>query len=90
MTSDRAQAYGRVTRTLGDLGPSKLLPEELELVRESADVLFFSEDVTEAHRALETCRVLANRLVESERWLPETAARLIADLEACGPLEPVA
>lgn len=89
MTSDRSQAYGRVTRTLDDLGPTKLLPEEQELVRETADALFFCEDLDadrEARGGLAVCRELAGRLVESGRWLDETANRLIADLEACGPL----
>jgi hypothetical protein len=93
MTSNRAKAYGRVMRTLDDLGPSKLLPQELELIRASADVLFFCEDVTSdgaARRALADCRDLVNRLVESERWLEETARRLVSDLEGCGSLLPVA
>jgi hypothetical protein len=80
-------------RTLDDLGPSKLLPQELELVRESADVLFFCEDLgsdAAARRALADCRGLADRLVASERWLEETARSLVSDLEGCGSLLPVA
>ena len=33
---------------------------------------------------------LARHLVESERWLDESARRLLQDLTACGPLQPVA
>jgi hypothetical protein len=91
MTSDRAQAYGRVVDTLGDLGPSKLLPEEQALIRESVDALFFCEDLSQdedAGRALEACRDLGRRLVSSERWLEETARELVAAIEQCGPLAP--
>ena len=34
MTSERTQAYGRVVKTLEDLGPSKLQPHEQELIRD--------------------------------------------------------
>src|SRR4051794_24277294 len=34
MTSDRSKAYGRVMRTLADIGPAKLQPAEDEIVRE--------------------------------------------------------
>ena len=89
MTSERSQAYGRVVATLDDLGPSKLLADEIEFVREGIDVLFFCDDLTAdaaAQDMLAGCRELARRLVESERWLEETAARLLADIEGCGPL----
>jgi hypothetical protein len=33
---------------------------------------------------------LARHLVESDRWLDETARRLLQDVLACGPLQPVA
>jgi hypothetical protein len=33
---------------------------------------------------------LARHLVESERWIDESASRLLDDLMACGPLQPVA
>lgn len=91
MTSERSQAYGRVVATLDELGPSKLLADEIELVREAMDVLFFCDDLAadpSAQDALTGCRELSRRLVESERWLDETAARLLADIEGCGPLVP--
>ena len=37
MTSERTQAYGRVIKTLEDLGPSKLQPVEQERIRDAAD-----------------------------------------------------
>ena len=89
MTSDRSQAYGRVVKTLDELGPTKLLAHELDLVRESADILFFCEDLAgdvSAREALASCRDLGRSLIESERWLEETALRLLRDVEGCGPL----
>jgi hypothetical protein len=91
MTSMRAQAYGRVVETLDGVGPSKLLPEEQTLIREAVDALFFCEDLSQdedARRALDGCRALGRHLVSSERWLEETAAQLVADIEGCGPLVP--
>ena len=42
MTNERTQAYGRVVKTLDELGPSKLLPAEQARIREAADCLFFA------------------------------------------------
>ena len=92
MTSDRAQAYGRVAQTLREVGPSKLLPAEQELVREAADALFFCEDLGQdqaARTLLAQSRELAGNLVESDRWLEDTARELLDDLQGCGPLLPV-
>lgn len=93
MTSERSQAYGRVMSTLEQLGPSKLLPAEQEQIRETADNLFFCEDISQepdARAALDGAAELVRRLIESERWLDTTATQLLLDLEACGPLTPVA
>ena len=93
MTSERSQAYGRVMRTLEDVGPAKLLDSERERVRTAADTLFFSEDLgidSEAREAVTDMTALARHLVESERWLDESARRLLQDITACGPLQPVA
>ncbi len=93
MTSERSQAYGRVMRTLDDVGPAKLTELERERVRVAADTLFFAEDLGtdgEAREAVSDVTALARHLVESERWLDETARRLLQDILACGPLQPVA
>jgi hypothetical protein len=52
MTSDRTQAYGRVMKTLEDLGPSKLLAAEQDRVREAADNLIFAAGPDEARDTL--------------------------------------
>jgi hypothetical protein len=93
MTSERSQAYGRVMRTLDDIGPAKLHDSEREEIRAAADTLFFAEDLsedTEARDAVARMTVLARNLVDSERWLDETARMLLSDVLGCGPLQPVA
>jgi hypothetical protein len=88
MTSERSQAYGRVTKLVDDLSGSKLHPAEQQIVRDAADALFFCEDLgadAEARAALTALETLVSGLVESERFTPETAERLRADVEGCGP-----
>ena len=82
-----------MVKTLDDLSASKLHPAEQQTVRDAADALFFCEDLggdSEAERALAALDELADRLASSQRLLPETADRLRADVQACGPLAPVA
>jgi hypothetical protein len=88
MNSDRSQAYGRVVRTIEDVGASKLLDSERELVRATADSLFFCEDLStdpDARAAVSEISALCRRLVESDRWLDESARGLLRDVLACGP-----
>ncbi len=82
MNEHRAAAYGRVVKTLEDLGPTKLQPDEREMIRQAADSLLFDED---GYEALARVEDLAERLVESERWTPERARQLVDDVAACGP-----
>lgn len=89
MNSERTQAYGRVVKTLGDLGPAKLQAAEQDRIREAADTLFFASDLDEARAALEDVDALARHLVATERWTEERAARLVDDVQACGPVTPV-
>jgi hypothetical protein len=89
MNSERTQAYGRVIKTLDDLGPAKLQPTEVERIREAADTLIFSTDVSEALEALADVEALAEHLVDSGRWSDERAGRLVRDVLDCGPLTPV-
>jgi hypothetical protein len=79
-------------KVLEDLGPSKLTAPEQELIRDAADNLFFCEDLRAdngARDALTEVQELAARLVEADRWLQESADRLLDDVEGCGPLAPV-
>lgn len=82
MNENRAQAYGRVVKTLEDMGPTKLQPDERETIRQAADALLFDE---ESYEALARVEDLAERLVESDRWTTESARRLVDDVAACGP-----
>jgi hypothetical protein len=90
MTSDRTQAYGRVVKTLEDLGPAKLQPIEQERIRDAADTLIFASDLDEARAALEDVEALGEHLVATGRWTAERAEQLVQDLLACGPVAPVA
>ena len=90
MTSDRSKAYGRVTKLVDDLSGSKLHASEQQTIRDAADALFFCEDLSadaEARRALDELEQLIEALLDSERFTPETAGRLQADVEGCGPLQ---
>jgi polyhydroxyalkanoate synthesis regulator phasin len=90
MNAERTQAYGRVMKTLADLGPAKLLPAEQERIREAADTLVLSAELDEARAAIEDVEALAEHLVDSGRWTQERADELLADMLGCGPVAPVA
>ena len=89
MNSERTQAYGRVIKTLDEIGPAKLLPTEQERIREAADTLIFAGGIDEARTALEDLETLARHLTETGRWSDERAERLAGDVLACGPVAPV-
>ena len=90
MNSERTQAYGRVIRTLEDVGPTKLHDGEQARIREAADTLIFAATADDARAALEEVDALCEHLVATDRWSAERAAELAHDLLACGPLAPVA
>jgi hypothetical protein len=90
MTSERTHAYGRVVKTLDDLGPTKLQPAEQERIREAADTLIFAATAEEVGPALEDVHALAQHLVATGRWTDERVEQLLDDIEACGPMSPVA
>jgi hypothetical protein len=89
MNSERTQAYGRVVKTLEDLGPTKLQPAERDRVREAADTMIFATGLEETRDAMVDVDALAEHLVASDRWSEERARRLVDDLLACGPVTPV-
>ena len=89
MTSVRTQAYGRVVKTLDDIGPAKLQPAEQQRIRDAADTLIFAADLEEARRAMADVDELAEHLVASDRWSEERARQLVDDLLACGPVTAV-
>jgi hypothetical protein len=76
-------------KTVDDLSPSKLHPQEQQVVRDAADSLLFCEDLTEdttAEQTLADLYELVDQLVDSDRLAPETGRRLVGEVEACGPL----
>ncbi|HKG62542.1 MAG TPA: hypothetical protein VKB28_00630 [Solirubrobacteraceae bacterium] len=89
MNTERTQAYGRVVKTLEDLGPTKLQPAELDRVRNAADTLIFASGIDETREAMADIDSLAEHLVASDRWSDERAKQLVDDLLACGPVTAV-
>jgi hypothetical protein len=86
MNSERATAYRQVMKTLDDLGPSKLLPEEQDRIRHAADTLIFSGDPLSdaaAQDAMTDIDRLCRALIGSGRWTEATAVRLADDVAAC-------
>jgi hypothetical protein len=92
MNSERAQAYGRVLRTLEDMAAAKLLAPEQQRIRDAADTLLFSEtvDAPGARDALEDIEELVRHLTETDRWTEERARGLADDVVACGPVTQLA
>jgi hypothetical protein len=90
MTSERTQAYGRVIRTLDDLGATKLHESEQERIRDAADTLVLATTIEETRAALADVDALCEHLVATDRWTAERVAVLQRDLLDCGPLAPVA
>ena len=89
MTSRRARAYARVTVTLDNLGPAKLLGREQAQIRHVADTLLFCADLpNDASARAEFVGVegLLEHLVASGRWRAERAGSLGDDVWACGPV----
>jgi hypothetical protein len=92
MTSERAEAYGRLMRRLRNPSGPGLQPHEEQQVREAADALLFCDgDRTDEQTldALEDAVRMIEGLVRVGRWRDGAARRLLRDLEACGPLTPV-
>jgi hypothetical protein len=78
-------------QTLAELGPAKLLDDEVDRLREAADTLLFTENMADDAAVVATreARSVIDNLVDSGRWSEERASRLADDLAACGPLAPV-
>src|SRR5687768_12907789 len=88
MTTNRARAYGRVMTLISELGPAKLHADEQQAIREAADALLFTADVTsdaEARTALNRLDGVMERLVANERLLPEASDAILDAVEGCGP-----
>ena len=79
-------------QTLAELGPAKLLDDEVDRLREAADTLLFTENMADEAAVVATreARSVIDNLVDSGRWSEERANRLADDLAACGPLATVA
>jgi hypothetical protein len=86
MTPDRSSAYGRVIKTLADIGPAKLHDLERMRIRNAADTLLFAACGDEpALAAIADVEHLARHLIDTGRWLADRAGELADDVAACGP-----
>ena len=88
MTSQRARAYARVTMTLDNHGPAKLLGPEQARIRHVADTLLFCADLpndASARAEFADVEALLEHLVACGRWSRERADSLSDDVWACGP-----
>lgn len=86
MTPDRSSAYGRVIKTLDDMGPSKLHDLERMRIRAAADTLLFAASGDDAAlEAIADVEHLTRHLIDTGRWLADRASVLADDVAACGP-----
>ena len=92
MNSERAQAYGRVVKTLDDMAAAKLQTSEEQRIRDAADTLLFCEspDAPGAREAMEDVGALTGHLISTQRWTEERARALADDVAACGPVAQLA
>lgn len=92
MNSERAQAYGRVMKTLDDMAAAKLQGDEQARIRNAADTLLFSEspDAPGAREATSDLEALIHHLIDSDRWTEERARALADDVLGCGPVAQLA
>src|SRR3954454_15614127 len=88
MNRRRARSYARVTMSLRNISPAKLLPHEEAQIRHAADALLFCADLQNdmsAREEIADIEALSEHLVSSGRWNDPRAARLVDELWACGP-----
>jgi len=82
MDNVRSEAYGRVIKTLDEMGPAKLSTAEQQTIRTAADALLFEGDGYDELAAVED---LVQQLVDADRWATERGRQLVDDVAACGP-----
>lgn len=88
MTSQRAQAYATALKSLRDLKPTKFNDAQMDLFQQTADALFFTENVDEATADLIACsHAELDVISDADRLLPETVQRLKDELDAIGPAQ---
>lgn len=88
MTKNRARAYGRVTALIDELGPAKLHAREQQTIRDAADAVLFTNDITSDREVVELLDALdrmMDGMVESGRMQQGTADDIVEAVERCGP-----
>jgi len=86
MTAQRSQSYAELMAWMRELAGVKLHADEEERIRDAADTLVLATETGgEVDRALADVEDLAAHLVDTGRWEPDTARRLVDGVAACGP-----
>src|SRR3954464_14761753 len=87
MTRMRTVAYHLWMRTLRGLDAPGLSPVEQDRHSVAADALLFARDLDDGdvRCALAVATVLADELIDAERWTPRRARQLLDDIWGCGP-----
>ena len=91
MTPERSTAYGIALKTLRDLQASKFTADQMECFVACADAYLFADD---AESALTADALFAGAAAHldaiggADRLMPETVARIKAELKAIGPVAP--
>ncbi len=86
MTSQRANAYGRVMQLLS--ASDSLETKHKDLIREAADALLFCRSIDESPEVMEalvSAIELGQRLADQNRWPAHRVEQLAEELSECGP-----
>ncbi len=88
MTSERSNAYGIALKTLRDLQASKFTADQMECFVACADAYLFADDdasVIIADALFADAAAHLDAIGAADRLMPETVARIKAELEAIKP-----
>jgi hypothetical protein len=87
MNAQRYQSYLEAQSLIDRMSGSKLHPDEEGILRDAAEGLLLHRDPSseEADELRARASDQLASLVESDRWLPETAETLLGAIEGCCP-----
>jgi hypothetical protein len=91
MTSQRSNAYGIALKTLRDLQASKFSADQMECFVACADAYLFADDEASVFAAdflFADAAAQLDAIAAADRLMPETVARIKAELKAIGPAAP--
>jgi len=80
MTPQRSHAYGIALKTLRDLHAAKFTADQMQVFVDCADAYLFADDAGDDLYAAAVVQLDA--IEQAERLMPETVARIKAELQA--------